>query len=204
MKYSCLKNEGPSKVFHADGRRDRSGQAEQSEQNIVGTLLFNRISNIFSLTNFSNMELIMKYAGSIEIDKPIEMVTKLFADSTYLKEYQDGFVKKDLMSGQQGKEGAISKMYYKYGKADMILIETIVLNKLPSVYEAHYHHKHMDNTMKCHFTSLDTNRTRYEYEYEYTRINWIMPKLMAILFPNMYRKQGEKWISQFKEFVEQQ
>jgi hypothetical protein len=28
--------------------------------------------------------------------------------------------------------------------------------------------------------------------------------LMAILFPGIYRKQGEKWMKQFKEFVEKQ
>ena len=62
----------------------------------------------------------------------------------------------------------------------------------------------MDNTMKCTFAPLEENKTRYEYEFHYTRINWLMPKLMAILFPGMYRKQGEKWMRQFKEFVESQ
>ena len=70
--------------------------------------------------------------------------------------------------------------------------------------EAFYHHRHMDNTMKCNFVPLDEGRTRYEYEFEYTRINWVIPKLMAILFPSVYRKQGEKWMRQFKEFVEKQ
>lgn len=146
----------------------------------------------------------MKFKGSIEIKKPILLVTELFADTNSLKEYQDGFVRKELVSGQEGKNGAISKMYYKYGSRDMILTETIINNNLPDSFEAFYHHKHMDNTMKCQFKALDTNLTKYEYEFEYTRMNWIMPKLIAILFPGMYRKQGEKWIRQFKEFVERQ
>ena len=95
-------------------------------------------------------------------------------------------------------------MLYKYGKRDMELTETIISNLLPDSFESHYHHKHMDNFMRCTFISLDENNTRYEYAFEYTRINWIMPKLMAILFPGMYRKQGEKWMNQFKEFVEKQ
>ena len=146
----------------------------------------------------------MKFSGSIEIDKPREVVTQLFADPQYLKEYQDGFVKKELQSGREGEVGAISKMYYSDGKRDMLLTETILANHLPDSFEAAYHHKHMDNTMKCSFTEISPHKTRYDYEFEYTRINWIMPRLMAILFPGMYRKQGEKWMKQFKEFVEKQ
>lgn len=146
----------------------------------------------------------MKFKSSIDINQPQEMVANFFADPRYLKEYQDGFIKKELISGQAGATGAVSKMYYKYGKNDMVLTETITSNRLPHSFEGSYHHKHMDNTMKCNFIALDDHRTRYESEFEYTRINWFFPKLIAILFPSMYRKQGEKWMKQFKDFVEKQ
>jgi hypothetical protein len=156
------------------------------------------------IENDKNQENKMKYKGAIDINRPRNKVVELFADPANLKEYQDGFIKKELISGDEGKDGAVSKLYYKYGKRDMELTETITANRLPDSFESYYHHTHMDNTMKCRFVPLDDNRTRYEYEFEYTRINWIMPKLMAILFPGMYRKQGEKWMKQFKEFAERQ
>ncbi|MDN5201688.1 SRPBCC family protein [Fulvivirgaceae bacterium BMA10] len=146
----------------------------------------------------------MKFKGSVEIAKSRDEVVKYFIDPKYLGEYQDGFVKKELLSGESGQNGAVSKMFYKYGNRDMELTETITANRLPDSFESSYHHKHMDNTMKCKFIELDDQKTRYEYEFEYTRINWFMPKLMAILFPGMYRKQGEKWMRQFKDFVEKQ
>ncbi|AUP79215.1 SRPBCC family protein [Flavivirga eckloniae] len=146
----------------------------------------------------------MKIKGAIEIDKSRDEVVKYFADPKYLGEYQDGFVKKELVSGVQGEKGAVSKMYYRQGKRDMELTEAITNNQLPDLFESNYHHKHMDNTMKCEFIVLDDNRTRYEYEFEYTRINWFMPKMMAILFPSMYKKPAQKWMIQFKEFVENQ
>lgn len=146
----------------------------------------------------------MKYSGAIEINKPREEVVAYFADPQYLGEYQDGFERKELLSGNAGEDGAISKMYYKYGKHDMELTETITANRLPDSFSALYHHKHMDNTMECRFIAVDDNKTRYEWEYEYTRLNWIMPRLIAILFPSVYRKQGEKWMNQFKAFVERQ
>ena len=146
----------------------------------------------------------MKFSGSVEINKPRPIVCELFADPAHLGAYQDGFQRKELEKGAAGQNGAVSKMYYKYGNREMVLTETIVSNNLPDSFEAFYHHKHMDNTMKCRFVELGPNRTSYEYEFEYTRINWFMPKLMAILFPGMYRKQGHKWMQQFKEFVEKQ
>ncbi len=146
----------------------------------------------------------MKIKGSKDINKSQKIVSEFFADPKYLGEYQDGFIRKELISGKEGATGAISKMYYKQGKQDMVLSETITNNQLPDTFEATYHHKHMDNTMKCSFTSIDENNTRYDYEFEYTRIDWVMPRLMAILFPGIYRKMGEKWMRQFKEFVEKQ
>ena len=144
----------------------------------------------------------MKYSGYVDIHKPVEIVAAFFADSENLKEWQDGFVKKELQSGKESMDGAVSKMYYKSGKREMVLVETITSNQLPHSFEAIYHHKHMDNTMKCTFTPIDANKTRYEYEFEYTRIDWFMPRLIAILFPGVYRRQGEKWMQQFKSTVE--
>ena len=146
----------------------------------------------------------MKFKGTININKPQSKVAEFFADPTHLKEYQDGFQKKELVSGVSGQTGAVSRMYYQYGKRDMVLTETIKANRLPDFFEANYHHKHMDNSMKCAFVPIDDNSTRYEYEIEYTRISWIIPKLIAILFPGMHRKQVEKWMKQFKGFVENQ
>lgn len=146
----------------------------------------------------------MKFQGFVEIAKPRSEVVRYFTDPNHLGDYQDGFVKKELISGEAWQNGAVSMMLYQYGSRDLELTETVLDNQLPDTFEAHYHHKHMDNTMKCTFIALDDQHTRYEYEFEYTRINWVMPKLMAILFPGMYRKQGEKWMRQFKTFVEKQ
>lgn len=48
----------------------------------------------------------MKFKGYQDINQPLEKVAALFADPQYLKEYQDGFVRKTLISGEEGKDGA--------------------------------------------------------------------------------------------------
>ncbi|MEM7085193.1 MAG: SRPBCC family protein [Bacteroidota bacterium] len=146
----------------------------------------------------------MKFTGLIDIEQPREKVVALFANPAYLGEYQDGFIRKELISGEEGKDGAVSKMYYKYGKRDMELTETITANLLPDSFEASYHHKHMDNTLKCIFTPLDDGRTRYETEGEYTAFRGFMPKMLALFFPKMFERQAQKWLNNFKEFAEKQ
>ena len=145
----------------------------------------------------------MKFKSSIDINKPKEIVAAYFANPKFLGEYQDGFIRKDLMSGEEGEEGAISKMYYEQGRQKLELTETVIKNQLPDVFEGHYHHIHMDNTMKCTFTAIGENQTRYDSEIEYTEVRGFMPKLLFKFFPGMFRKQAEKWMKQFKVFVEQ-
>ena len=46
----------------------------------------------------------MKFIASIDIDQSQDIVAKLFADPKYLKDYQDGFMKKELISGEMGQK----------------------------------------------------------------------------------------------------
>lgn len=146
----------------------------------------------------------MKFKGTITIDKPFERVTTLYADPNNLKEWQDGFVKKVHLSGDTGAPGAVSKIYFQQGKRSMELTETIVSNALPHSFEAEYHHQHMDNTLRTTFEALGDHKTSYTTEGEYTAFRGFIPKLMAFLFPGMFRKQAYKWMVNFKNFVERQ
>ncbi|WP_456460735.1 SRPBCC family protein [Reichenbachiella sp.] len=146
----------------------------------------------------------MKIETTVVIDQPLDTVVKYFADPAYLKEYQEGFVSKELVSGVAGENGAISNMLYEHNGQKMELVETITTNDLPNAFEAHYHHEHMDNTMKCLFTPLNENQTQYTSFIHYTRINWVMPRLMAILVPSLYKKPVKRWLENFKKFVEGQ
>ncbi|MDJ0644851.1 MAG: SRPBCC family protein [Flavobacteriaceae bacterium] len=143
----------------------------------------------------------MKFKASIDINQSRPIVTKLFADPHYLKDYQEGFEKKELISGDAGQDGAVSKMHYKHGKREMVLTETVKANNLPDTFEAFYHHKHMDNTFLATFIELDDLKTRYTMEVDYIRMTFL-PRLIGILFPSMYRKQGEKWMNNFKNLAE--
>lgn len=146
----------------------------------------------------------MKFQGTIVIDKPFEEVVSLYANPENLKHWQDGFIKKELLTGESGTKGAISKIYFRHGKRTMELTETVLHNNLPHSFEAFYHHKDMDNTLLSTFEAIGDRQTRYSTKGAYTAFRGFMPNLMAMLFPSMFRKQAYKWMVNFKEFVEKQ
>ncbi len=140
----------------------------------------------------------MTFTCSVEINADIAKVQSIFLDSSTLKYYQDGFKSKTLISGIEGTKGAKSKLVYE----KLELIETILNSDLPDSFLGLYEHKHMTNTMKVSFSSITDTKTLYTTEIEYTKFNGFLIKLMAKLFPNMFKKQVEKWLHQFKEYVE--
>ena len=93
----------------------------------------------------------MKFQGYVIIQQPRAMVVEYFEDPNYLKEYQDGFLRKIQLNGEAGADGAVSNLYYQYRKSEMELTGTITPNLLPDSFEASYHRVHVDNTMKCTF-----------------------------------------------------
>lgn len=140
----------------------------------------------------------MKFSCEIIVDAPVNHVVKVFENPDNLKHFQDGFVSIELISGQEGSVGAISNMVYE----KLELKETILINNLPEEFKALYEHKHMTNTMKVVFKPLSKNQTQYISEIEYTKFNGILIKLMATLFPGMFKKQVYKWMKQFKVYTE--
>jgi len=144
----------------------------------------------------------MKFTCTTEINLPISRVVELWRDDGNFKEWQDGFVMIEHLSGEPGSVGAKSRIYLKQGKRKIELLETISSINLPHEKIAIYEHIHMTNIQTTHFKSLSANRTQYISEIEYTKFNGMLPKLMAIFFPGMFKKQSQKWLDQFKEFAE--
>jgi len=144
----------------------------------------------------------MKFTCTVTINASKEKVAAYFANPAYLKEYQEGFLRKELVSGEHGQVNSISKMYYKQGKKEMELTETIQGNNLPDEFLAQYHHKFTDNTMRSTFTTLSENETRYDAEIDYTAFRGFMVKVMVFIAPSFFKKQVQKWLQNFKIFIE--
>jgi len=144
----------------------------------------------------------MKYTCKTIIFLPKSKVVKLWADENNFKEWQDGFLKIVHIHGEPAASGSQSKIFLEQGNQKMELLETVISNNLPDEKSASYEHIHMTNTLTTRFRSIDENTTEYIAEVEYIKFNGIIPELMSLVFPGMFRKQNQKWLDQFKKFAE--
>lgn len=143
----------------------------------------------------------MKYTCTIEIDAPIDKVVELWSNEDHFKEWQDGFESIEHLDGEAHIVGAKSKIILG-GKVRIELIETIISMNLPAKKVALYEHIHMNNTQASRFKAISADRTLYESEVDYTEFKGFMIKIMAKLFPGKFKAQSQKWMDQFKDFVE--
>lgn len=146
----------------------------------------------------------MQFKAEITIKQPIEKTIALWQDKNNYQYWQDGFISKELISGELDKQNAISIIKLKQGNGEMELKETVLISNLPTEFKVLVEHKHMSNTMNNHFTAIDDNTTLWTAEIDYFKVNFWPAKVMMRLFPNMFKKQGEKWWNQFKDFAEKQ
>lgn len=140
----------------------------------------------------------MKFRCSTEINAHIDGVVSCFTKEDVMKESQDGFIRKEQLEGTPWAVGSKSRMYYK----NLELTETVLINELPSQFKALYEHKHMVNSMHCTFSAISETKTRLDQEIHYTEFRGFVPKVMAKLFPSLFKKQVQKWLDQFKDVVE--
>lgn len=99
----------------------------------------------------------MKFTCTSEINRPIDTVSNHFHNPETMKHCQEVYKDIIYLIGDKGQVGSKAKLVYK--KFD--LHETIIKNDLPRKFIGNYEHKHMINTMKVNFETLDDNNTRY-------------------------------------------
>lgn len=126
----------------------------------------------------------MKFTCTIDINAPKTEIAAIFINPEKQKYFLDGFMSKQLISGEKNTIDTKSKYTYKR----LELIETIRLNNLPDEFQARYEHKHTSNTMHVKFVALDRNKTTYISEIHYTNFKGLTVNMMEKLLPGMFKK----------------
>ncbi len=145
----------------------------------------------------------MKFTCTVDIDLPREHVIKTFNNPHNMRHWQDGFVSFEHLSEGDPKPGSKAKIVYNNNGKEMVLIESLEVYDLPREMTAVYEHEMMDNRMQNLFQEIHANQTRWTANIHYFRMKGFM-KIVAWLFPSMFKKQVQKWMDQFKVFAEKQ
>lgn len=143
----------------------------------------------------------MRYTISIDIELPREKVIELFDNTDNLKQWQPGLQKTEHLSGEPGQAGAKMKMYYKMGKREIEMIETVTLRELPEKFHGTYDANGVHNIQENYFEVIDQNKTRWTSISEFQFNNFSM-KVMGWIMPGAFKKQSKKYMTLFKDFAE--
>jgi hypothetical protein len=143
----------------------------------------------------------MKYTTEVIIDMPREEVIEKLDNADNMKHWQRGLTHYEFLEGTPGTEGAKMKLEYKMGKREMAMTETITKNSFPSEFHANYDAKGVHNIQKNYFHELEGSKTKWVSESEFQFASFGM-KLMGWLMPGAFKKQSQKYLNDFKNFVE--
>ena len=143
----------------------------------------------------------MKYTTEVIIKKPLSEVIEKLDNPENMKFWQRGLQGYKILEGEVGSEGAQMELQYKMGKREMNLKETIIKNNFPQEFHAHYDAKGVHNIQYNYFEKIDPTTTKWRSESEFQFKGFGM-KLMGFLMPGAFKKQSQKYLNDFKNFVE--
>lgn len=144
----------------------------------------------------------MNYQNEVVINAPREKVVELFEDPNNIAKWQPGFISMELIKGEAGTVGSQHRMHYKMGKRDIEMVETITKIDLPNVFSGTYTAKNVFNAIDNNFEDLGNGTTRYWTQNEF-RMSGMM-KVFGWIMPGAFKKQSQKYLDLFKEFVEKE
>ena len=145
----------------------------------------------------------MKYDCTIDIHLPRERVITLFDDPANLKRWQPTLRSFEKLDGVPGTVGARSKLTYKKGARDMVMIETVTVRDLPNRFAGTYTMDGVWNTVDNRFTEVNDEQTRWDAAVEFRFTNPVLT-LLGWVIPGMFKNQTQKFMKQFKDFAENQ
>lgn len=144
----------------------------------------------------------MHFKETIEIDRSIEEVVKLFDDPDNMPKWLQGLKSSTPMSGERGEEGSTSKVVFQPGGTKMEMTETILKKDLPNEYTISYDGKGYSSVCTNRFADLGNGRTRFETSQDVSLRGAL--RFAGALLRGTIAKQVKNSAKAFKQFAESQ
>ncbi|WP_040279890.1 SRPBCC family protein [Psychroserpens damuponensis] len=143
----------------------------------------------------------MKYTTEIKVNVPLDEFINKLDNVENMKHWQRGLVSAEHVSGDLGQLGAKIKLIYKFGSRKMEIIETITKRNFPNEFHANYKMKSMHNVQQNFFEKTSNGFTKWTSSSEFIPLNLKM-RVMLFFMPRAFKKQSQKYMQDFKNFVE--
>lgn len=142
----------------------------------------------------------MKYTTELSISLPRDRVIELFDNTENLYEWQEGLLSFELLEGEAGQEGAVSKMVYASRKNDLLMTETIIKRKFPDEFVAIYKAKGVKNVINNYFLEVKPGQTTWKMHNVF-RFSGMMA-LMSPFMKSAFQANTVLTMERFKLFAE--
>lgn len=142
----------------------------------------------------------MKYTNETIINKPLDLVIKLFDNAENMKKWQPDLQSYELLEGNSGQIGAKMKLVYKIGKRTMEMVETITSKNHPDEFGGYYEMNGAKNIVLNRFIDLGNGTTKWISESEFILSGFM--KIMGWIMPGTFKKQSQAIMDRFKAFAE--
>jgi hypothetical protein len=142
----------------------------------------------------------MKDKTELTIDLPRDRVIELFDNPDNLPKWQPGLKSFEFISGELGKPGAKSRLFYDTGGRNVEMIETIEVRALPDEFTATYETNGVWNWVSNRFYEEGPQKTRWELDTEF-RFSGIW-KIVSLFMRGLFPKQSLENMENFKRFAE--
>ena len=142
----------------------------------------------------------MQYQMETIINLPRERVIELFDSFENLKEWQEGLVSHEPISGEPGQAGAKTRLLYDMGRRRIEMVETIITRNMPDEFSATYDASGVHNIVRNYFHDEgETTRWVLDTEFQFSGFMRIMSFFMG---SGAFRKQTRTTMEAFKQFAE--
>ena len=142
----------------------------------------------------------MRYQMETIIERPRSRVIELFDSFDNMKDWQEGLVSAEHLSGEAGQPGAKTRLVYDMGKRRIDMIETIIRRDLPDEFSGTYDAQGVHNIISNRFVD-EGQVTRWIVDSEFQFSGWM--RLMSLFMPaRTFKKQTGKHMQDFKRYCE--
>lgn len=143
----------------------------------------------------------LSYTSEIIINKPVTTCFSEIVNLDSMKHWQEGLISIEHISGTPREIGSVMILNYLFGKRKMKLTESVTHRENNSSIHFNFDTKIMHNVQKNTFEVIDETTTKWVSKNQFFPRNF-SARIMLFLIPKAFKKQTKKYLTNFKNYVE--